>query len=107
MPTRPGADLVPVRKATKERLLALKGERTFDDAIRDLLEAGSRMRPLGRERSPDEQVALAQLAARRWADALAKGRIEEKGERLLVLRLRKPARRTLDVSWSGRRGFDP
>jgi len=107
MPTRPGADLVPVRKATKERLLALKGERTFDDAIRDLLEAGSRAPRMARDRSPDEQVALAQLAARRWSEGVAQGRIEEKGERLIVLRLRKPARRTLDVSWSGRRGFDP
>lgn len=88
MPTRPGFDLVPVRKETKERLARLKGTRSFDDALRQLLdeaELPARV-PLERGWPPEKQLALADLAARRWQIAKDRGLIEEIGPRLVVLR---------------------
>lgn len=99
MPTRPGADLVPVRKETKTRLAALKGSRSFDQLLRTLLERAEEpsRAPLDRPRTPDEQLALADLAARRWDLALALGVLEEIGPRLIVYRTGKRERARLDV----------
>ncbi|GEM_PF-3887651 len=107
MPTRPGFDLVSVKRETKEQLARLKGEETYDAVIQRLLALGATRAPESKPRDPAEQVALAELAARRWARAVASGRIEERGPRLLVYHLKRPARRRLDVTWSGRRGFSP
>lgn len=115
MPTRPGSDLIPLRKATKERLAVLKGSRSYDGLLRALLDAAApggppegSQGPSGRHSHPDEQLALAALAARRWQAWLTEGRVVEVGPRLLVYRTRKNApRRSLRVEWSGRRGFAP
>ena len=86
MPTRPGFDLVPVRKETKEALARLKGDRTYDEVVQALLADASRPAtvPRDRARDPEEQIALADLAAKRWRMAVAEGRIDELGPRLVV-----------------------
>jgi hypothetical protein len=88
VPTRPGFDLVSLRKETKARLAELKGSGSFDDVVSDLLAARDAASGAAHERpwSPEKQVALAELAARRWALARERGRIEELGPRLVVLR---------------------
>lgn len=95
MPTRPGFDLVPVRKATKSRLAALKGEGSFDDLIQQLLASAESppAAPLERPWPAHKQEALADLAAKRWQLALDRGRIEERGPRLIVYRTRTSGRR--------------
>ena len=111
MPTRPGFDLVPLRKETKARLARLKGGRSFDALLQDLLASAGDLdaRPVpSKARDPEEQLALADLAARRWKALVAQGRIEERGPRLLVYWTRKDApRRRLDVRWTGERGLPP
>ena len=111
MATSPRSDVVPLRKATKARLERLKGDGSFDDVLRMLLDAferapspepGSR----GPERSPQEQVALADLAARRWALWKRDGRVREIGPRIVAYYPRQ-ARREVRVDWPSRRGFAP
>lgn len=99
MPTREGFDVVPLRKTTKARLRAIKGDGSFDDAIQALLDRAS-SRPLTaaeRPRDAEEQLALADLAARRWALEVARGRIVERGPRLVELRTGRRSARSLDV----------
>ena len=97
MPTRPGFDVIPLRRATKERLEALKGDASYDAVLQSLLAEADRppATPLGRERDPQEQLALAELAARRWELARRRGQIQELGPRLIVYRTgmneRRPA----------------
>jgi hypothetical protein len=112
MPTRPGFDVIPLRKETKARLAEMKGKRSFDDVLQSLLGAvstgASPTAPASKPRDPEEQLALAEVAARRWRSAVTAGRIVERGPRLFVLHLRESApRRTLHVEWTGRRGFTP
>lgn len=109
MPTRPGSDLVPVRTETKQRLAELKGDRTYDAVIRALLDnaAPSPLAPAARERAPEDQVALARLAAKRWRMRVEEGRIEELGPRLFVYHTQKEPRRKLRVTWTDRRGIAP
>jgi hypothetical protein len=113
VPTRPGFDVIPLRKETKARLAQLKGEGSYDELLRRLLEAGGGLppgatdAPPSKPRAPDEQVALARLAAWRWQDRVRGGRIVELGPRLFVYRTGAKPRRSLDVEWSGRRGFSP
>lgn len=85
MPTRPNADLVPVRKETKARLARLKGDASYDACITDLLAMAQRppAAPMDRPRLPEEQLALAELAAQRWRLALARGQLREEGPRLV------------------------
>lgn len=109
MPTRPDFDVVPLRKSTKRRLTQLKGERTYDDVIAGLLArpqtpAGV---PRARERDPEEERALASLAARRWQLRVTQGRIREIGPRLFVYNTQKAPRRKLHVTWTDRRGLAP
>lgn len=85
MPTRPSSDLVPVRKETKARLARLKGDGTYDALLRGLLRAAETppAPSADRERLPEEQLALAELAARRWRLAVARGQLREGGPRLV------------------------
>lgn len=111
MPTRPGFDVVPLRKETKRRLAALKGDGSYDEAIVALLERAeappAQATPAARERHPEDEVALARLAARRWRHRVERGQIEEIGPRLLIYHTRKQPRKVLHVEWDGRRGFAP
>lgn len=86
MPTRASGDLVPVRKETKVRLAHLKGAGTFDGLIEALLRQADAPRAvvLERERLPEEQLALAELAVRRWELAVARGQLREEGPRLIT-----------------------
>lgn len=89
MPTRPGSDLVPVRRATKERLARLKGDMTYDALLTRLLDAAESppaalIEP--RPRLPEEQLALAEMARRRWQLAVESGQLEERAPRLIVYR---------------------
>lgn len=96
VPTRPGSDLVPVRKETKERLSRLKGERSYDELIRDLLARAELppALPLERPWPPHKQLALAELAAKRWRLATERGTIVGRGPRLVEY-------------WTGRRERRP
>ena len=108
MPTRPGFDLVSVRKTTKDRLAGLKGDGSFDELLIRLLEDAPITPPMpSKPRHPDEQVALARLAATRWQLAVESGRIVELGPRLFTCRLIEPIRGELSVTWPARRGFPP
>lgn len=108
MPTRPGFDLVSVRTETKEQLARLKGSRTYDELIQSLLEGATNAAapPDAKPRDPEEQVALAELAARRWERWLETGQVRELGPRLFAY-YPKTSRRSTRVEWSGRRGFEP
>lgn len=110
MATSPRSDVVPLRKETKARLEALKGDGSFDDVLRLLLDAFERSPPRppsrGPERAPEEQVALADLAARRWALWRRDGRVRDVGPRVVAYYPRQ-ARREARVDWPGRRGFAP
>lgn len=109
MPTRPDFDVVPIRKATKRKLTQLKGARTYDDAIATLLaraDAPSET-PRSRDRDPEKERALADLAARRWRMRIERGDVVELGPRLFIYRLRDEPRRKLHVSWPEGRGFSP
>lgn len=77
---------MPVRKETKERLAQLKGSGSFDALIDGLLRqaAAPAARPSDRERLPEEQLALAELAARRWRLAVERGQLREVGPRLVA-----------------------
>src|SRR5436309_10371942 len=87
MPTRAGADLIPVRASTKEKLREIKGEGSFDEAIQSLLSSsGAPAAAFERPRLPDEQIALADMAKTRWRLALQRGQIAERGPRLIVYR---------------------
>ncbi len=88
MATSKGSDLIPVRATTKARLRELKGDGSFDEAIRSLLNAASPGMPvaLERPRLPDEQIALADMARTRWRFALRSGQLAERGPRLIVYR---------------------
>ena len=109
MPTSPRSDVIPLRKETKRRLEAIKGERTFDELVHELIETRATLVAdpprEQRARDPQEQVALAELSAVRWRQAVASGRIAELGPRLLVLNLKATPRRRLHVTWDGRRGI--
>jgi hypothetical protein len=110
MPTRAGLDVVPLRKATKERLARLKGEGSYDAVITRLLDGEAPVPPSPegeRFRAPAKQVALAKLAAERWRLMVESGRIVDRAPRLLVYRLPEEPRRDVRVRWSGRRGFAP
>lgn len=110
MPTRPDFDVVPIRKATKRKLTQLKGARTYDDAIASLLaRADTPLEPpRARERPPEKERALADLAARRWRMRVERGEIVELGPRLFIYRLRSAEpRRQLHVTWPDGRGFAP
>jgi hypothetical protein len=97
MPTRPSGDLIPVRKETKRRLARLKGDASFDALIGNLLARAQRpvRAATDRPRLPDEQLALAHLAAERWRLAVARGQLREEGPRLVTyvtgLKERTPA----------------
>lgn len=111
MPTSPRSDVVPLRKETKARLEAMKGDGSFDDVLRALLDAFERSPSLSsspREpgRSPEEQVALADLAARRWALWRREGRVRDDGPRVVSYYPRQ-SRREVRVDWPERRGFAP
>lgn len=99
MPTREDFDVVPLRKATKRQLAQMKGGGTYDAAIRTLLATATTSAPvpLERPRAPDEQLALADLAARRWRLAVRSGALEEIGPRLVVFRTGRRERRRIDV----------
>lgn len=99
MPTRPGFDLISVRKETKERLARLKAEGSFDEALRTLMDAAASPAPapLERPRLPSEQLALARLARRRWGIWIERGIIEEIGPRMLVYRTGRRERGRLDA----------
>lgn len=99
MPTRAGSDVVPVRKETKRRLEALRGEGSYDSAIQALLAQASAPPAVALDRglAPDEQLALADLAARRWALAIKRGVLREIGPRLIVYNTGKRERRRFDV----------
>lgn len=107
MPTGPDNTLIPVRKATKERLAAVKGRESFDEMLTELLRAvppevlRARLdarrealqtvverrtaRAQGREgvfpRSADKQLLIARLAEKRWKLWLAQGKVERLGPR--------------------------
>lgn len=111
MPTRPGFDVVPLRKETKRRLAELKGDGTYDEVIAALLaraDAGAAPdAPACRERAPEDEIALARLAAKRWRHRVERGQIEELGPRLFIYRTRTKPRRALRVEWDSRRGLPP
>lgn len=111
MPTSLRSDVVPLRKETKARLEALKGEGSFDEVLRMLLDAFERGPPRapaarGPERAPEEQVALAELAARRWALWRRNGRVRDLGPRVVAYYPRR-TKREVRIDWPGRRGFAP
>lgn len=88
---------MPLRKATKQRLAALRDGRTYDEVIQDLL-AGREPAPSpgvpSKTRYPGEQLALARLAATRWRLAVESGRIVELGPRLVIWNLPTDRERT-------------
>lgn len=88
MPTRPGFDVVPLRRDTKRRLTAMKGERSYDQLLVELLDRSETPPPAPRERPWPEhkQLALADLAAKRWALAAKRGQLAERGPRLVIYR---------------------
>lgn len=108
MATASGADVIPLRKETKARLSQLKGERTYDEVVRVLLDRTERAAPpspSGEARHPDEQLALAELAAERWRLWEASGRVRTLGPRLVSYKPREAGR---EVRLGGiRRGFPP
>ena len=105
MATAPGSDVVPVRKETKARLAALRQGRTFDEVIRDLLEGRiAAPPPRDRPRSAQEQLALAELARRRWQLLVKSGTLVERGPRLVTWNIPKEEPRDLRVTWPARRG---
>lgn len=99
MPTSPDSDVIPVRRTTKRRLEAIKGERTFDELVRALLDLSDEppRLPFDRPRAPEEQLALADLAATRWRLACRDGRIREIGPRLVSMRTGTRERRRIRV----------
>ena len=109
MPTGRNSDVIPVRKATKQRLDELRGRQSYDAALRKLLgepvesDAGSRPSP---DRDPDEQLLIARLAAQRWRLWAEQGRVKWLGPRLVEYWPSEPQR---EVSYvvARRRGFAP
>lgn len=122
MPTGATSDLLPVRKDTKERLARLKGSATYDALLRALLEmvpperleawqdaqAGTTRRAVeARERPPEKQLLIADLAERRWKQWLDEGRAVQLGPRLYAWRPRPPTRRKVKYEFPRRRGLSP
>lgn len=120
MATGSGSDLLPVRKETKARLAQLKGDASYDALLRALLDTAPReavlrrldvgphpARAEPRERPPEKQLMIAELAARRWAAWIRDGRVEPRGPRLYVWRPLPAPDRKVRYGWEGRRGFAP
>lgn len=99
-----------MRKATKEALAEAKGDRSYDEVLRTMLEmvpldevrrqmerrreddaramrlrmeSMERLRR-GLERSPEKQVLIADLARQRWKRWVQEGRVKELGPRLVA-----------------------
>lgn len=136
MPTRAASDLVSVRKTTKQALAKLKGEGSYDQLLRALLEQASpkeiqeRMARLGEaeeradqlrseaeervrrgvERSPEKQALIARLAKQRWEQWQREGRATFLAPRLVAWNPRPPAepkKEGVKLAWQPRRGFPP
>jgi len=113
--------LVPVRKETKARLARLKGGASYDALLRVLLDQVPRdeverrlrghttpaRRPEARERPPEKQLMIADLAARRWHAWLTDGRATQRGPRLYSWKTKEEAPRSVRYEWTGRRGLSP
>lgn len=111
MATSANSDLVPVRKATKTRLESLKGARSYDEVIRDLLDSAPTAGPAEKAtasatRDPDEQLLIARLAQQRWMLWRADGKIRDVGPRLVEYRIDEPTRE-VRIDRPQRRGFAP
>lgn len=99
MATGATSDLVPVRKATKQRLAELKGDASYDAALRALLDATpievvrSRLRPAraspaapsvpSAAREPEEQLLIPRLAEESWRAWRRAGIARDRGERMI------------------------
>lgn len=118
MPTSPRSTVVPLRRATRARLEALRGGRTFDEAILDLLDAAGplallaaapREAPTPREtasrRSPAKQALLARVAAAAWRRSVEEGALVRRGPRALDWTPPPRAQEKLDVEQDRRRGL--
>jgi hypothetical protein len=117
VPTAAGSDVVPLRKATKERLRTLKDDATFDDVVAALLDAvdpetvrarlGSVAAAAAPPREPEKQLMIADLAARRWRERLARGQLVELAPRLFAWNTTQEVPRRANIVWPERRGFAP
>lgn len=118
MATGAGSDLVPVRKATKRQLADLKGDATFDALLQAMLDLVSRdelqRRLQGhpparepRERPPEKQRMIADLARRRWRTWTEQGRVTQLGPRLYAWKPSEPSRRSVKYDVVRRRGLAP
>lgn len=136
MPTRPSSDVLPLRKTTKQALTDVKGDASYDEVLRTLLEMvppdelqrrleenrtaeerAQRLRKeaeerarLGAERSPDKQLLIARLARQRWQRWQEEGQVKELGPRLLAWNPGPPqteAQPGVKLALQPRRGFPP
>ena len=117
MPTGRESDVIPLRKATKRRLDGVRGDQTYDAAVRRLLdthfgpalaeaEPPPREAPASAARHPDEQLLIARLAEARWRLWESRGRIRWLGPRLVEY---WPSQAKAEVTYvvPRRRGFTP
>lgn len=115
MATSAGSDVLPLRKATKARLMALKGDASYDDLLQRLLDAvdesvlraGPAGAPHAPSRHPEEQLSLADLARTRWSLWRKSGRVTDIGRRMVEYYPPPPSRRKVKLVWPGRRGLPP
>ena len=120
MATGATSDLLPVRKETKRRLARLKGSASYDALLRALLDAVPEAALLDRlrgaprtslqeprERPPEKQLLIADLAAQRWRGWLASRRLVERGPRLFPWTEDDPGQREVRYATLPGRGLSP
>ena len=118
MATGATSDLVPVRKDTKGRLAALKGDATYDRLLQVLLDLaspeavesalrGPSAPPEAKPRPPEKQLLIANLAATRWRRWIAEGRVIPRGPRLYTWNVKPATKRSVRYEYPRRRGFSP